>query len=348
MSTVAHFVGVDLHRAVLQVCVLDTDGEVVAEKRFRGESLEEGLAVVKFIGGFKRARVAVEALGMNRWFVDALQAKKVDVVVANASKLNLKAAGKKTDRRDAYEIARRLRLGDIDKNAKTYYANEEEHGTRKLLRTRHYFVEQRQGLTNQIRAIFATYRICAPKGTLYSKRSLRRLREVSNLPSLVGTCMSELVNSLVSTQEAIDRLTKVVNASAEASKPAKTAAEILPSVGLQTALTLVAELGDVKRFRNAKAVASYAGLVPRVANSADKAHHGAITKHGNSELRWIAIEWAVRLMATNAEVKRWAAPRLKRMHKNKVRTALARRLIIGVYIMFRRGEEFSLKRCLAA
>jgi transposase len=188
----------------------------------------------------------------------------------------------------------------------------------------------------------------APKGTLYTKRSLRLLRDISGLPFLVGTCMSELVTSLVSTQEAIDRLTKAIKTTAEASKAALTAAEILPSVGLQTALTLVAELGDVKRFRNAKAVASYAGLVPRVANSADKAHHGAITKHGNSELRWIAIEWAVRLMSTNAEVQHWAAPRLKRMHKNKVRTALARRLIVGVYVMLRRGEEFSLERCLAA
>ena len=43
----------------------------------------------------------------------------------------------------------------------------------------------------------------------------------------------------------------------------------------------------------------------------------------------------------------WAKPLLLRMHRNKVRMALARRLLIGIYIMLTRGEVFSLERCLA-
>jgi transposase len=348
MSKQAYFIGVDLHRSVIQVCVLNAAGKVVAEDRYRGESLAEGLTVVECICRYRGARVAVEALGMNRWFVNALRERGCDVVVANAAKLNLKMLGKKTDRRDAYEIARRLRLGDIDKNATTYYPTDEEHGVRKLLRVRHHFVDQRLQLTNQIRAIFVAYRMPSPKGTLYSKRSLKWLRELTSVSGLLATCLRELVDSLVSTQASIERLGKEIAKEAKSSKAASTAMDTLPSVGPQTAVTLIAELGDAKRFRNAKAVASYAGLVPRVANSADKSHHGAITKQGNSELRWITIEWAVRLLTTNADVRRWAAPRLRKAHKNKVRTALARRLLIGVYVMLKRGEEFSLKKCLAA
>ena len=93
-------------------------------------------------------------------------------------------------------------------------------------------------------------------------------------------------------------------------------------------------------------MAKYAGLTPRVANSADKSHHGKITKGGNQDLRWILSEWAVRLMARNGRVQKWAAPRLCRMHKNKVRIALARRLLIGVYFVLRRGVTFDLGRCL--
>ena len=347
MPAAAYFIGVDLHRSVIQVCVLNAAGDVVAERRFRGESLEEGLSVVEFIRKYHKVRVAVEALGMNRWFVNALKEKGCDVVVVNAAKLNLKSCGKKTDRRDAYEIARRLRLGDIDKNATTYYPTDEEHAVRKLVRVRHFFVDQRLQLTNQIRAIFASYRMPAPKGTLYSKRSLRHLREITSVPGHLATCLREFVENLISLQASIERLAKEIEREAKASKAAS-AMDALPSVGPQTAVTLVAELGDVRRFRDAKAVASYAGLVPRVAKSADKAHHGPITKRGNSELRWITVEWAVRLMTTNSDVRRWAAPRLRRAHKNKVRTALARRLLIGVYVMLRRGEEFSLTRCLAA
>lgn len=54
--------------------------------------------------------------------------------------------------------------------------------------------------------------------------------------------------------------------------------------GLLTATTLVLEPGDLSRFRNSKAVASHARLVPRVADSADKGHHGRITKRGTREL----------------------------------------------------------------
>ena len=89
------------------------------------------------------------------------------------------------------------------------------------------------------------------------------------------------------------------------------------------ALTIVAELGDVSRFKNARAAASYAGLVPRVSESADKSHHGRITKRGNPELRWILSQCAVRLMAQNDVVKTWAEPLLRRMHRNKVRIALS-------------------------
>jgi hypothetical protein len=53
------------------------------------------------------------------------------------------------------------------------------------------------------------------------------------------------------------------------------------------------------------------------------------------------------LLSFNAVAKEWAKPLLLRMHRNKVRTVLARRPLIGVYIMLTRGEVFSLERCLA-
>jgi transposase len=347
MSRKGYFIGVDLHKAVIQVCVLDGDGDIKKEIRFRGDSLEEGLSVVRFVKRFRDARIAVEAVGMNRWFVNALQSARIDVVVVDPVKLNLRAQGKKTDRRDAYEIARRLWLGDIDRNAKTYYPSEEEYGVRKVLRTRHALVRLRQSAVNQIRGLLAAYRVPAPAGALYTTRAIATLKELAALSGDLLVCLRSLVEVLENVQAEIKGLAKRINE--EAKKPKIAAAiEQLPSVKAQTAVTLIAELGDVSRFRDARAVASYAGLTPRVANSADTAHHGRITKHGNKELRWILSEWAVRLMSRNEAAKKWAAPKLRRMHKNKVRIALARRLVVGVYVMLGRGEAFSLERCLAA
>jgi transposase len=347
MDGQAYFVGIDLHKELIQVCVLDARGEKIAEHRFPGGSLEQGLAVVKVLSQWKDGgRYAVEAIGMNRWLVKAMREQGMNVIVVDAMKLNLQMLGKKTDRRDAYEIARRLWLGDIDRNATTHYPSEEEYGGRKLLRTRHRLVQLRQQTVNQVRGLLNAYRIAAPKWDLSSKKNLEWLAGVELPAKPLTDCLHALEQVLRSIQGSIDALTRLIESEAEQPDVA-CLAENLEGVGPLTALTLKRELGDVTRFHSTRAVASYAGLAPRVANSADKAHHGKITKRGNSELRWILSEWAVRLMAKNPLVQRWAAPLLRRMHKNKVRIALARRLLIGVYFMLRRGDIFSLERCLA-
>jgi len=64
---------------------------------------------------------------------------------------------------DAHEIARRLHLGDIERNARTYHATEEEYRCAKLLRTRHQLVQLRQQVTNQIRSLLRAYRIAGLK-----------------------------------------------------------------------------------------------------------------------------------------------------------------------------------------
>lgn len=347
MRKQTYFVGIDLHKEIIQVCVLDGDGKILRELRIRGATRAHGDTVVKMLLEWSSGgRYAVEAVGMNRWLVNAMLAHKMDVVVADPVKLNLRMSGKKTDRRDAYEIARRLRLGDIDRNAKTYYCDEHRYGCRKILRTRHQLVNIRQQLVNQVRAMLNAYRIEAPKGELVTHKNLDWLKNLELANPALSFCIGHLVQNLRMAQESIEAFDKQIQAEASKEEIAPVH-ETIEGIGPQSALTIVHELGDVNRFASPRAVASYAGIVPRVANSSDKAHHGNITKRGNAHLRWILNEWAVRLLTRNELVQRWATPHLRRMHKNKVRTALARRLLIGVYIMLRRGEPFSLERCLA-
>ena len=71
-----------------------------------------------------------------------------------------------------------------------------------------------------------------------------------------------------------------------------------------------------------------------------------MTKQGNPELRWITSQWAVRLLTSDPLVRSWAAPLRRRLHANKVRMALARRLLVGVWFTLTRGVAFDLRRCL--
>lgn len=342
-----YWIGVDLHSQVIQVCVLDSAGDVVHRERHKSSALEAGREFVFGLAGrFPDAQAVVEALGSNRWFVQACRDAGLAVTVANSAALNLKASGRKTDQRDAYELARRLRIGDIQRSATAYHPTDEEYGLRQLERRRHELVKLRTSLIVQIRALLRAHRAEQPKGDLYSSKNLEQLPGVE-LPTEHETQVLRVMSQvLTSAQDAVRQLDELVD------RAARTNADIsalkrLPYVGPITSVTIWAELGDVTRFKNAKAVASYVGFVPRVNSSADNRHHGRIVNHGNRELRYVLGEWAVQLLSRHPTVKAWAEPWLRRMPKNKLRVALARKLIVGVWRTMRTGEVFDLDRCLA-
>lgn len=345
-KSTGYWIGVDLHSRVIQVCVLDDRGQMVFEERCKGSGLEEGRKLVAELAvRFPSAQVAVEALGCNRWFVAACREGGLEVAVANATKLQLKKAGKKTDRRDAYELARRLRLGDVARNARTYHPTDQEYGLRQLLRRRHGLVNSRTALVSQIRAMLRSYRAPQPRGDLYGRQALKSLRATELTNPLETAVLRTLLDALEALQVGVINLDRLVESQSKQGAPA--VLRPLPYVGPLTATTLVAELGDLHRFRNSKAVGSYAGLVPRVIESGQRSYHGPLVNHGNRELRFVLGEWAVQLLARHELVKRWAQPRLRRSPKNQVRVALARRLLVGVWHTLRTGEVFSLERCLA-
>src|SRR5262249_36278069 len=201
-------------------------------------------------------------------------------VVAHAAKLGLAKLGKKTARRDAYELARRRFLGDIERHAFTYYPSDEEYGVRKVERVRHKLVAMRQQVVNQIRGLLNAYLLPAPGTVLYSARSLAVLKGMTLPTPDLTLCLQTLVSTLTAVQAQIERLTQTIRERAAAPAVQPFAAH-LPKVGPQTALTLHAELGDLSRFRGARQVSAYVGVAPRVANSADTRHHGRLTKRGN-------------------------------------------------------------------
>lgn len=173
----------------------------------------------------------------------------------------------------------------ISRSARTYYPTDEEYGKRKVLRVRHKCVTLRQQVINQLRGLLGAYRIPAPQTVLYTRVNIAKLEQVEMPAPELTFCVQTLVTVLKALQRAIEPMTRKVTECAEAPRVA-TLQEQLPNVGAQTALTLDAELGDLSRFGSAKQLCSYAGLVPRVSDSADRQNHGRLTKRGNAEVRW--------------------------------------------------------------
>jgi transposase len=177
---------------------------------------------------------------------------------------------------------------------------------------------------------------------LYTRVRIAKVEPVELPTPGLPFCVQTLVTGLKALQRAIEPMARKGTEGAEAPRVA-TLQEQLPDGGAQTALTLDAP----SRFGSAKHLGSYAGLVPRVSDSADRQNHGRLTKRGNAEGHWILGQWGLRLFAGNPQVQAGATARARRLHKNKVRVAWARRLLVGLFVSPRKGDPFSLQRRLA-
>jgi transposase len=97
-------------------------------------------------------------------------------------------------------------------------------------------------------------------------------------------------------------------------------------IGLFSALLIVAELGEVERFRTAKQVGAYAGLTTRVQQSGGHCYRSSITRQGSPWLRWILVEAAMKTTREDAALKNFYTRVRKRASAKIARVATARKL----------------------
>jgi transposase len=107
-----------------------------------------------------------------------------------------------------------------------------------------------------------------------------------------------------------------------------------------SAMILLSEIGEVQRFSSAKALYSYAGLVPWVRESAGKKSRGGISRCGSPRLRWVMVEAAHRAVRCSPAAKSYFERMRQRKHPHVARVALARKLLGAVYAMLRDGVCF--------
>ena len=110
-------------------------------------------------------------------------------------------------------------------------------------------------------------------------------------------------------------------------------------IGLFSALLIVAELGEVERFRTAKQVGAYAGLTTRVHQSGSHCHRGSISRQGSPWLRWILVEAAMKLVREDAALKNFYTRVRKRSSAKIARVAAARKLAEICWKRLRRWQR---------
>ena len=108
-----------------------------------------------------------------------------------------------------------------------------------------------------------------------------------------------------------------------------------PGIGALTALATIVVWGPVTRFHDSKHVVSYVGLAQALSASADKYHLGHITKEGSPLLRFALGQAASRAARMDADLKRTYFTLVHRRGRPKAKVAVARKLLVGLFIMLR-------------
>jgi transposase len=262
--------------------------------------------------------------------VDVLDARKLRVIAESVCKTDA------VDARVLNELAcSNLRLPVC------YVPDDEEFALREHLRSRSDLVRIRTMFKNRVHALLHRRAILAPQADLFTATGREFLRQVW-LDEAGRTILTRYL-------EALDRIDALVQDSmaslrelARGPRWAKPAAllQTMPGVGLITALTILAELGNLTRFPSRAAVANYAGLVPVIRDSNTKHFSGGITHRGSRHLRAVLVEAA------------WMAePRVPAYHdlfdrvqrkkgKGTAIVAVARRMLEDSYTILKKDQAF--------
>jgi transposase len=120
----------------------------------------------------------------------------------------------------------------------------------------------------------------------------------------------------------------------------------IPGIGRILALTILYEIGDIRRFETVQKFASYARLIKCKAESAGKVYGTQGNKIGNAHLKWAFSEAAVLYLRGNEKAQRYLQKLQKRMNKAKALSALAHKLGRAAYFMLKHQRVFDEQRFL--
>jgi transposase len=331
-------IGVDYHPEFQQIAFLDDEtGEFQERRLAHPKEAEQFYRALAATG--QKVRVGMEASGHARWFERLLAELQFELWIGDAAEIQSKRARKqKTDRQDAQHILKLMLKEDFPR---IWVPSWENRDVRQLLWHRHRMVQARTRIMNQLQAV-------AINEGLRCKKRLwrgggRQQLEAFRLAPWASRRRCDLLQLLDQLNPTIAELNQAVEQEA-AKYPEVRQLMTHPGVGALTALAFFLIIGDAERFQCGKQVASYLGLVPLEKSSGNRRRLGHITKQGSSLLRFLLVEAA---QVTVRSLSEWHSQYFRlvmRRGRKTAKVAMARRLAIRLYWMWREGHDYEQQK----
>jgi transposase len=331
-------VGVDLHKDTLTACEFcGCCGEVSFQKiacRCRRQ-------IAEYFAALPRPhKVAIESVGFYRWLWEMLEPIVEELVLADATQARALAGRRlKTDREDALNIAQLLSAGRLP----TSYAPPiEVQILRDLTRHRNGFSRQHARILHRVKSIMNANNRPGP-ARMRSDGLIRYLKaQGPKLPARHVEMLWQCVDGLALTERQMAQAERVIGELVRRDSFHEVYGILtsFPGVAQLTAATVIAEVGDFKRFTDRKSIGRYAGLNPRVYASGGKQRIGHIAKTGSADLRWILQQAAWTAIRYDQHVRGIFLRIAKRSGRKAAAVAIARKLLTWMWVAVNKGEPY--------
>ena len=332
-----YYAGLDVASKGSFVYVRDRRGSKVES----GEILTNRKSIKAFFENYvdKKTIVAVEASGSTRWIYDLLTRMGIDVYVVNPNKVKAIVDSKrKTDKIDAKILSELLRINALPE--RVHMAQGEDRELRDLIQARHQVIKGYTNLMNYLRGLLRQEGI---------RIKAREFKTADYFVRLDGLKLPDHVRQIITTYRDTIEAMLVEKAKLEVRIKEYQSKEIdliktIPGMGEISSRTIQSAIGEIKRFKKAKQLASYCGLVPSVYASGERVEYGHITREGRSEVRRVGIQSAHAVLRSKSlesePLRKWCFSIARRRGVKTALVALARKLITIVFYVLRDQKSY--------
>lgn len=310
------YIGMDVHKDSIAVAYVAQDhgAEVTCLGTIGTRQCDIDQLIRQMQSKAKHLIFVYEAGPCGYWLYRYLTKKGFDCWVVAPSLIPKKAGDRvKTDRRDAVQLARLARSGDL---TSVYVPQVEDEAIRDLTRAREDTLSDLKAAKFRLKAFLLRHDIRYTGRATWNPAHLRWLSEVVCPTPAQQIVFQEYVRAVNEHTERLQRLDQELQEQVTSWRlhPVVEALQALRGVQFTVAVTTVAELGDLTRFDNPRELMKFLGLIPSEYSTGERRRQGSITKAGNTHARRALVEgaWAYRYPA---KVSRHLQLRLEKQPK---------------------------------
>lgn len=333
-----YYAGIDVSLRTVNICVVDDDGELVAETKLSSDVQE----IVAYLDELEYSIdiVGLEAGTLAQYLTYGLQFAGYDVACMEARQVKaaLSAMRNKTDKHDARGIAQLLRSGWY---SPVHIKSMQSHHIRMLLTSRKAVLDKCIDLEQEVRGLFKIFGIKLPPKLGHGSFD-KVVRATIETDETLSHALLPLLDArlvLYKTFRVLDNRTRHLAQNDPICQRLMTA----PGVGFVTALTYKAGVDDPSRFQRSRTVAAHFGLTPRRRQSGEVDIEGRISKSGDAEVRsslYVAANSVLTRSSQWTSLKAWGMKLKKTRGHKKAVVAVARKLAVILHRMWIDDAQF--------